>query len=76
LGSVALASFPPHANEQYESSIDDAAAATKIPRWRKLKSLGLNASDINSNSLLTVSGWYAQRRETFHTYPLCAVSSS
>ncbi|MGH3186614.1 MAG: hypothetical protein ACRDOL_04995 [Streptosporangiaceae bacterium] len=65
--SDALPSFPPHASEQYESPTVEAAAVTRIPRWRKLRPLGVNAWDISSNSCLTVSGWCAHNRDTFHT---------
>jgi len=39
----ALPSLPPHASEQYESPKAEAAAVTRIPRWRKVRPLGLNA---------------------------------
>ena len=42
-GSEALPSFPPHASEQYESPRVEAAARTRIPRWRKVKPLGVKA---------------------------------
>ena len=66
-GSEALPSFPPHASEQYESPRAEAAAITRIPRWRKLKPLGVNAWDINSNSRSRVSGWCAHNLDPFHT---------
>jgi hypothetical protein len=65
--SDALPSFPPHASEQYESPRAEAAAVTRIPRSRKLRPLGVNASDISSNSRVRVSGWCAHNRDTFHT---------
>ena len=41
--SDASPSFPPHASEQYESPRAEAAAVTRIPRWRKVRPLGVNA---------------------------------
>src|SRR3984957_14869737 len=65
--SDALPSFPPHAIEQYESPRAEAAAVTRIPRWRKARPLGVNASDISPNSCFRVPGWCAHSRDTFHT---------
>src|SRR5260370_38117199 len=37
VASDALPSFSPHASEQYESPRAEAAAVTRIPRWRKVQ---------------------------------------
>src|ERR1019366_4713109 len=59
VGSDAPESLPPHAREQYESPRADAAAVTRMPRWRKSRPLGLNACDISLKRASMVSGWYA-----------------
>ena len=64
--SDAVPSLPPHASEQYESPRAEAAAVTRIPRWRKVRPLGVKACDISSNSRLRVSGWCARSRDRDH----------
>jgi hypothetical protein len=56
VGLAVLESLDPHAREQYESPREEAAAHTRMPRWRGLKSASASALPINSKSAITVPG--------------------